>query len=86
MPAPSISPGETRATGGNYCFRSSVGLFWIRRRGGRFILGIEEEPLGSYQSPVAAADDVYTRATGHGAWDVRNDPNAPTDLSEWERA
>jgi hypothetical protein len=74
--------------GESYYFRSAVGIFWIRPRpgnAGRFILGIGEDALGSYASPRAAADDVYTGATGFYAWDSRNDPRAPRDLSEWER-
>jgi len=70
----------------NYYFRSEVGIFSIRPQDGvaaRFLLSIGDEPLGSYRSPQAAADDVYGGVTGHYAWDVRNDPHAPTDLSEW---
>lgn len=71
-----------------YYFRSRVGLFWIRRLAGNpeyFTLGIADEALGAYLSPEGAADDVYVGSTGHYAWDVRNDPRAPTDLGEWTR-
>ena len=71
-----------------FFYRSPVGVFWIRPQpnsGGRFWLGIDDERLGSYHSPRAAADDVYCQATGWSEWDLLRRPNAPTDITEWER-
>jgi len=71
-----------------YFFRSPVGLFWIRPQpnsGGRFWLGIDDERLGSYHSLRAAADDVYSQATGFYRWDSLRRPDVPIDLTEWER-
>ena len=49
-----------------YRFQSPVGLVWVRPQPGtdRYRLGIETEPIGSYHSPEAAADDVANRASG----------------------
>jgi hypothetical protein len=68
---------------------TSVGTFWIRPENmhgwSLFIdCGGDTESLGSYSSPEAAADDVYTQHTGWDAWDIPNRRDAPTDLGEWE--
>jgi len=68
-----------------WIYKSRQGTFWIKRReDGRFLLGIDEEALGSYHRPEAAADDVYNCATGHYAWDAQLTVTEPTDLSEWQ--
>jgi hypothetical protein len=66
-------------------YQTPVGTFWIRPRGRVFVLGIGDEDLGSYHSPQAAADDVFTRVTGYDPWDSSDvlDGEEPTDLSEW---
>lgn len=72
-----------RAT--SFCFRSVVGVFSIRARSdGRFTLELNGDALGSYHSPRAAADDVYSHHTGARVWDRRRDLEGPTDISEWE--
>lgn len=48
-----------------FVFHSSVGTFWIKPHQGRYVLGINDDAIGSYHSAVAAADDVFTHATGH---------------------
>jgi hypothetical protein len=65
---------------------SPVGVLWIKPQPGtdRVALGIDEEPLGSYHTPQAAADDVYTQHTGSHAWDSLTNVRLPRDLSEWE--
>ena len=50
-----------------------------------FTLGINDEALGSYQNPQAAADDVYLCVTGYWPWDKLSSVDQPTDLSEWDR-
>lgn len=67
---------------------TEAGDFWIRfdplsRKG--FLLGIDEEALGSYYSPEAAADDVYLQKSGCGEWDSETPAWKPSDLSEWIR-
>jgi hypothetical protein len=71
-----------------YYYRSRVGTFWIRPQSsnpGRVQLGVGDEILGSYHSPQAAADDVYTQHTGFDAWDSLPSVTEPTDLSEWQK-
>lgn len=72
-----------------YHFNTRFGTFWIRPQPGspgRWLLGLDEESLGSYASPELAADDVYMQATGHLEWDISESPvDAPADLGEWER-
>ena len=73
---------------GAYFKRTGVGTFWIRpfeRQWGLFVEHHGDmEYLGSYDSPEAAADDVYTQHTGWDAWDGPDRPEAPADLGEWE--
>ncbi len=69
-----------------FLFHSSVGVFWIKPHLGKFLLGINNDALGSYHSAVAAADDVYTHVTGHFPWDILDGiEDGPTDIYEWER-
>lgn len=72
-----------------YIYKSPVGVFWIKLHNGRFVLGIDNQMLGSYNSAVAAADDVYTFSTGCFKWDkhcadIDYQLNVPTDIYEWE--
>lgn len=72
-----------------YHKHTAVGTFWIRPHDfGRWGLFIEKdgetELLGSYHSPEAAADDVYTQHTGWDTWDIPIRHDAPVDLGEWE--
>ncbi len=74
--------------GGWFHYKTSVGTVWIRPQPdalGRFELGIDNESLGSYHSPVAAADDVYTGHTGWFELDTLDGSILPCDLSEWEK-
>lgn len=69
-----------------FYYRSHVGMMKIvPLRDGRWALCINDEALGSYHSPDAAADDVYTQNTGHFGWDSGPIPMTPLDLSDWER-
>jgi hypothetical protein len=66
-----------------WAYRTPVGMFWIKPRDdGRYVLGIGDDALGSYHSPMAAADDVASHVTGYYEWDCRGDMH-PVDLSEW---
>lgn len=67
-----------------WLFECRYGLFKIMRvRSGWWQLWLDDELLGSYQHPEAAADDVYCKATGSSEWDCSNEEE-PTDLSDWE--
>lgn len=72
-----------------WIYRTPIGTFWIRpQAGGRWVLGIEDEALGSYHSPEAAASDVADRATGWSEWDDSRVMMGwePSGLAEWSRA
>src|SRR5262245_36252829 len=79
MSAPSIS----------WSFRTSAGVLRIkpsRARPDRFVLSIDDLPIGSYQSPEIAADDVFFAITwGPRELDRVLEVEAPADLSEWTR-
>lgn len=69
-----------------YYYKSRVGTFWIKpNMHGQHLLGINDESLGAYNSPIHAADDVYTHTTGYFEWDKLDGKlfNVPTDIYEW---
>lgn len=70
-----------------YKYKSPVGIMLIRPLSGRWGLYIGENLYGSYHSPAAAADDVYTHTTGCDEWDKQDGEidEGPTDLSDWEQ-
>lgn len=69
-----------------YRYASPVGLMYIKHNNGKFDLIINDVCYGSYQSAVAAADDVYVHVTGCYDWDKLDGTIAdvPTDIHEWE--
>jgi hypothetical protein len=51
---------------------------------GKYKLIIDDEWYGSYQSVVAAADDVYCHVTGCTEWDILDGSiDSPTDIYQW---
>lgn len=71
-----------------YHCKTKAGVFWIAPQPGtlgRFSLGINDLPLGSYHTPEAAADEVHCHATGWGDWDILVSVNFPAELSDWTR-
>jgi len=71
-----------------YKYGSPVGVFIIVHRNNRWALCFEHEVLGMYNSPIAAADDVYTQSTGCCKWDmldISSISDAPTDIYEWDK-
>ncbi len=67
-----------------YLFRSKVGTFCIYWDGIRWYLAINGDVLDVYDSPIAAADNVYLHVTGYMPWDILDGIiDGPTDLSEW---
>lgn len=68
-----------------YCYKSPIGVFIIKPQpDGRWGLWFGDDLLGSYHSEIAAADDVYTQATGNYQWDSSSWLDVPTDIHEWE--
>ncbi len=70
-----------------YHYKTRVGTFWIASQPnapGNFYLGVDDDILGPYYSPEAAADDVYSQSTSHYEWDAIDESvTSPCDLSEW---
>ena len=52
-----------------YLFRSKVGTFCICWDGIRWHLAVNGNVLDVYDSPIAAADNVYLHVTGYMPWD-----------------
>ncbi len=70
-----------------WLYKTFTGTFYIRKQPDkRWGLWVDDELLGSYHSPGAAADDVYTQRTGYHAWDSLSPVSKPCDLSEWEQS
>lgn len=69
-----------------FYYHSRVGQMEIVPANGRWVLCISGTAYGSYHSPEAAADDVYTQTTGHDRWDMGPMPLEPSDISEWEQS
>ncbi|MCM1219399.1 MAG: hypothetical protein NC548_33385 [Lachnospiraceae bacterium] len=67
-------------------YKSPIGLMKIyKNSSGRYSLQIKDNVYGSYNSAVAAADDVYMFATGCHQWDsLEGKLNPPSDIHEWE--
>ena len=71
-----------------YEFNADLGTFGIRQRGhARYELWLEEEMLGSYESPESAALDVSAFNTGFNEWDTLENEvtNYPQDLTQWAK-
>ncbi len=67
-----------------YIYKTRIGTFSIlMQSGGRWGLWINDDLLGSYQSPESAANNVYTQTTGYYEWDSLDPVIEPCDLSEW---
>lgn len=72
----------------SYRYNSSIGTFEIRQTEHlRYELWIEEEMLGFYESPEAAALDVATFNTDYTEWDrFENElENFPKNLNDWSK-
>ena len=70
-----------------WVYNSPIGKMVINydARGNRFKLIINDTWYGSYQSAIAAADDVFMHVTGCYDWDRLDGMIIdPTDLSEWD--
>lgn len=67
-------------------YKSPIGLMKIyKNTSGRYSLQINGTVYGSYNSAIAAADDVYMFATGCYQWDSLDGTlNPPTDICEWQ--
>lgn len=68
-----------------WTYETEVGIFWIKPDNNfKFSLGVNETILGSYFTPVSAAEDVRLRTTGHPLWDTLRSNSTPIDLSDWK--
>lgn len=69
-----------------YCYRTERGTVFIMPRNGRWHIVYDDQGLGSYHSPAAAADDAaggHTFSPSNGV-DL-GDLELPPDISDWER-
>lgn len=69
-----------------YEYNADIGTFEIREvEHQRYELWIEDENLGSYESPESAAMDVATFNTGYIEWDRFENEKGdfPANLSHW---
>jgi hypothetical protein len=70
-------------------YKSPIGVFIIQfdTNVSKWALILDDIIYGHYTSPIAAADDVYCKATGSCEWDSINISNLsiPTDIYEWEK-
>lgn len=71
-----------------WSFESAVGLMTIEKRSdGKYLLHIGDSFSDLYDSPVAAADNVYMFVTGCSEWDAlgyKDRPrDVPRDIFEW---
>ena len=46
-------------------------------------LGIDDDPLGEYDSPEQAVSEVHARNTGYLKWDTQTKIRIPEALSAW---
>lgn len=70
----------------NYEYNADIGTFVIREiQHQRYELWIEDEQLGSYESPESAAMDVATFSTGFSEWDQleNEERHFPANLGQW---
>ena len=72
----------------SFRFRCHAGLLWIRPQPQTpdcWSLGLNDEVLGSYDSPRLAASDVDVQSTGNLAIDTLPNSALPHELGDWER-
>jgi hypothetical protein len=71
-----------------YEYNAEIGTFEIRQvEHARYELWVEDEKLGSYETPESAALDVATFNTGYSEWDrfENEERNFPATLSDWAK-
>ena len=70
----------------NYIYNADIGTLEIRQTDQLlYQLWIEEEMIGEYESPEAAATDVAGFETDYLEWDkLKNElENVPSNLAQW---
>lgn len=68
-----------------YYYDSPIGAMYIYPHNGKYNLEIRGDVCGTYDSAVAAADDVFCHATGCYDWDKLQVNDMSTDIHEWKR-
>lgn len=73
-----------------YYYKSPIGPMYIKydQSKGNYLLIINGIDYGHYQSPDAAADDVFCHSTGCFEWDKLDGSmiDVPTSIAEWDKA
>ena len=69
-----------------FTYNSPIGKFIIKYQYdlNKWNLELNDEGYGYYNSPVAAADDVYCQCIGYYEWDNLDIDDVPTDIHEWQ--
>jgi hypothetical protein len=65
--------------------RTRQGTFWVieSQETHKYVLGVNNDELGSYDDADAAAKDVHNQATGYFPWDCQSHAKAPDHVSNW---
>jgi len=66
-----------------YSYNSPIGPMKIVPHNNRWMLYICEESVGSYHSPAAAADAVFTQHTDFDEWDECVCEDIPAGINSW---
>ncbi len=67
-----------------YNFKTLIGLFTIKSyANGGYILFLNDNAMGSYDSAEAAAENVAMCKTGIYEWDKQGSVEEPKSLSDW---
>lgn len=66
-------------------YKSTAGNFWIVSRQEKYLLGIEDEVLGEYQSLESAVKDVDLQATGCPRWDNLRKAEKSGGIANWDK-
>lgn len=69
-----------------WSLKTDVGTFSIKPVGRKFVLFVDDKPLGTPQhTPDLAAHDVEMCATGHQPWDDQEAVGYPRNLDDWQK-
>ena len=68
-----------------FVYNSPIGLMIIKynKAKNKYLLTINDICYEEHDSPQSAADNVLMHVTGCYEWDVLDDIDAPSDISEW---
>lgn len=67
--------------------KTKQGTFWVIESPDtkKYLLGVNNDELGTYESADSAAQDVKDQVTGFLQWDCQSRVRIPTDLESWSQ-